>query len=227
MCQFPERKTINDVLSVKYLMVPTSCDTLPELTKGYTQLFYYNQSVVYERDVFLPFGFCYDTIITETISNALQKDIRERTMIRAALVADSIETGLPSITPEKAASFPTYSAAILALYNNRRRDTLAFSKFENDYFKGSISVDKRSLLFLSIPVNKGWSYYIDGEKATPVVTFKGFTGLILKKGNHTVEGVFYPYGFIVGSIISLCSILIITILLLRKTIIRFFKTRSR
>ena len=90
-------------------------------------------------------------------------------------------------------------------------------KYKKDnYIKGIINVDKdKTTLFTTIPYNKGWNIYVDNKKINYSTCTESFICLDLSQGNHTIEFKFIPKGFIIGSIISLIT-LITTIIYTRK-----------
>lgn len=90
-------------------------------------------------------------------------------------------------------------------------------EFDDTYIKGRITAKNDCLLYTSIPFDKGWSVIIDGEKLDndKIINFGG--GLLaakIEKGNHDIEFVFEAQGFKVGTIISVCTALIIAALLI-------------
>ena len=82
---------------------------------------------------------------------------------------------------------------------------------------GTISNDEDDqIMFTSIPYDKGWHAYINGEE---VETFKNLDSLLafkLPKGELNVEIVFIPQGFNIGLFISLLTLDLLFILKVRK-----------
>lgn len=67
---------------------------------------------------------------------------------------------------------------------------LFVEQFKDTYIKGRISTTKNSLLYTSIPYDKGWNVYIDGEKVSDDKIVKigdALLGVNITQGNHTVE----------------------------------------
>jgi uncharacterized membrane protein YfhO len=82
------------------------------------------------------------------------------------------------------------------------RNNLQIEEFSNDYIKGKVSADRKSLLFLSIPYDKGWTIKIDGKESKTERVNIGFTGTVLTKGNHTIELTYHQPLLRVGGILS-------------------------
>ena len=81
---------------------------------------------------------------------------------------------------------------------------------------GEIDLDEDSLLFLSVPYDKGWNVYIDGKKTDYKSIADTFMGIEVPKGKHKITMKFYPRGILLGIIISLLSIIGIGILQRKK-----------
>jgi uncharacterized membrane protein YfhO len=86
---------------------------------------------------------------------------------------------------------------------------------------GTITLERKGLMFFAIPYDKGWSARVDGNKAELSLVNAGFLGLIMDKGTHTVELKFEPPYLIAGAATSLISLLVYGYLLYR------FKSASR
>lgn len=98
-----------------------------------------------------------------------------------------------------------------------KNDELKITKYNKDnYIKGTINVTKdKTTLYTTIPYNKGWNIYVDNKKVNYNTCTEAFICLDLTEGKHIVEFRFIPKGFIIGSIISLIT-LILTIIYTRK-----------
>ena len=98
-----------------------------------------------------------------------------------------------------------------------KNDELKITKYNKDnYIKGTINVTKdKTTLYTTIPYNKGWNIYVDNKKVNYNTCTEAFICLDLTEGKHIVEFRFIPKGLIIGSIISLIT-LILTIIYTRK-----------
>ena len=83
--------------------------------------------------------------------------------------------------------------------------------------KGTVTTDKEATLLTTIPYDRGWRVYIDGQKAE-IQTFKdAFLSVTVPEGTHTLEFVFLPQGFTVGaSLFVSCLLLFLVYLYLGK-----------
>ncbi|MFV0379316.1 MAG: YfhO family protein [Anaerorhabdus sp.] len=72
------------------------------------------------------------------------------------------------------------------------------SEIGNNTLKGNISVNSDSVLFLSVPYNKGWKIFDNGELVEFEKVQLGFIGLLLDEGDHYIEMYYMPQGFKLG-----------------------------
>ncbi|MEE1320214.1 MAG: YfhO family protein [Acutalibacteraceae bacterium] len=85
-------------------------------------------------------------------------------------------------------------------------------EFEDTKIKGRFTAEKDSLLYTSIPYDKGWSVLIDGEKVPQekiVKVGEALLGVMVEEGNHDIEFKFSVSGFKEGALITLITILLI------------------
>ena len=94
--------------------------------------------------------------------------------------------------------------------------TLAVSENKERYIKGTIRLANDKMLYTSIPYDKGWSVYVDGEKLDDENIVKignALMGVNMESGEHTVEFKFTPSGMVPGIILSVIGILILVLLI--------------
>lgn len=71
---------------------------------------------------------------------------------------------------------------------------------------GTVHAEKDQVLLTTIPYDKGWKAYVDGKKV-PVQSFKkAFVSIPVTKGEHTIEFVYLPEGFVPGVILFIVCI---------------------
>jgi len=193
--------------SVKYMFTKRTDNYLsPE---GYEYMNTLGDVRVSRSKYALPLGFTYDTFITESDFaklSQLQKDIA---LLRAVAVREDQRAQLGGFQ-SYAFSDTTATYTFVDLEHDtraRREDTLAIDHHSQNHFKGSVHVEKRKLLFFSIPYDKGWSATVDGHEASLDRVNIGFMGLWLEPGAHTIELEFEPPLLVAGAAVSLASLL--------------------
>jgi len=83
--------------------------------------------------------------------------------------------------------------------------------FTNDKIIGDVKVNKDSILFFSIPYDKGWNLKINGKKASYYNVNYGFIGIPLKEGSYSIKLYYIPKYFIISFIISILTFILIVI----------------
>lgn len=96
-----------------------------------------------------------------------------------------------------------YETAIAKLKQNN----IAINKLSETHITISTMANENDILFTSIPYEKGWTITINGEKIKAIETIDSLMAFKLSSGQQNIELRFIPHGFIVGSVISLLSLL--------------------
>lgn len=97
-----------------------------------------------------------------------------------------------------------------------KKNQLEITEYKkDDNIKGTVNVTKdKTILYTTIPYNKGWNVYVDNKKVNYNACNDAFICLDLEEGNHTIEFKFVPRGLIIGSVISFVT-LVITIIYIK------------
>lgn len=85
---------------------------------------------------------------------------------------------------------------------------------KDTYIKGKVVTTKSGLLYTSIPYDKGWQVYVNGEKADVLKVGQSLIAVDLEKGIHEIEFEYEAPGLKTGLIISSATALILLIILL-------------
>ncbi len=92
---------------------------------------------------------------------------------------------------------PDYLASI----SNDRYDSIAKSalseslditNFANNHVNGKIMLSADKFMVLTIPYDKAWKCYVDGQERSLIKCDVGFSGLMLSAGNHDIELCYEP-----------------------------------
>lgn len=80
--------------------------------------------------------------------------------------------------------------------------------YGNDYLKGVIDIPAgQELIFTSIPYDKGWQVYIDGEKAETVKVMNSLLAVPTTEGFHEIEFVYRPISYTIGMPLTVIGVL--------------------
>ena len=98
-----------------------------------------------------------------------------------------------------------------------RAESLKNIMISEDNIKGDIHVSSSKILFLSIPYSRGWTAYVDGEKAELLKANTMFMALPISEGDHRIELVYKTPLLKISAIISLTGfVLFFSLIVLRK-----------
>ena len=105
------------------------------------------------------------------------------------------------------------------LIENTGSSSAIITSYDSDKVSINTNSTSAKLLVLGDLYYPGWQVFIDGKKGKIYPTNYIMRGVILPKGNHTVEFIYGPNSFKIGVMISLAT-LGITILLVRGNILK-------
>lgn len=93
-------------------------------------------------------------------------------------------------------------------YKKLADEQLEITSFSDTEITGDINVIKDGVMFLSIPYEKGWTVYVDGEKTETTEVLNSMLGVKLSAGQHSIKLKYIPEGFVTGVAVS-CTALIL------------------
>ena len=100
------------------------------------------------------------------------------------------------------------------VYRALADEQLEIKRFSDRKISGKLSVKDDGVLYLSIPYEKGWKVYIDGERTETFKVLQAMLGVRVGSGEHDVRIEYTPEGFPLGVTISfLCTVLVILLML--------------
>ena len=85
--------------------------------------------------------------------------------------------------------------------------------YDSTHIAGEISMKEEGKVFLSVPYEKGWTVYVDGEETVTENYGDCFMMIPLQPGKHEIELQFEPVGKKEGIVISICGVLVFLLLL--------------
>ncbi len=83
-------------------------------------------------------------------------------------------------------------------------DFATIEKFSTTDIELIAKLQKKQLLLLSIPYDKGWHIDVEGKKVETKPVLGGLIGIELEEGVHEIRLRYIPEGLILGGIISIC-----------------------
>jgi hypothetical protein len=188
--------------NVKYALTKSTDNNLEAM--GYRLMTSFGDVYVYQNSNFLPLGFAYDSFVIASDFSRLNTAQKDRAILKAFVIDDSRQEHFRGLQRLKTVSLTDdYPAAELQTdVTSRQASTLSMVEHGQNRIRGTITMDKKQLLFFSIPFDVGWSASVDGKPARLEKVDFGMTGILLEKGQHSIELRFRPRFLTVGMIVS-------------------------
>lgn len=92
-------------------------------------------------------------------------------------------------------------------YANLNDEGLQVTKHSSTVIEGTIDVKNDGSFLTSIPYERGWTLYVDGEKTETKSAMDAFLVADLTKGTHNIRLVYSPEGFVPGLILGIIALL--------------------
>ncbi len=88
-------------------------------------------------------------------------------------------------------------------------DKINIITYKESYIKATAEIETDKVIYTSIPYDDDLKVYIDGKKVDTYMINSALLGFDIKKGNHTIEIKYQNNTMIIGSIISITTLLIL------------------
>ncbi len=222
---------IRSLLSVKYLLNRTDGDSfvdengetlMPDFEYVKTSGSYY----IYENQNYVPYGFSYDYYMSYDYCEEYSKSNRSRLMLKAILLDDEqikkYSDYMTDIDTLKSSGLYTTGGISLSLSDSALSDDAAAlyktaaDKFtiDNNGFTASVTRDKKSLVFFSVPYDKGWTATVNGKAVTVEKVNAGFMAVAVDKGVSEIRFNYKNTGLALGVSVTLGAAVVFVIYML-------------
>ena len=222
---------IRSLLSVKYLLNRTDGDSFVDedgetLMTGFEYIKTSGNYYVYENQNYVPYGFSYDYYMNYDFCDGYSESSRSRLMLKAILLTDEqiekygeymtdIETlrgsgiyNTDSISLSLTDEAMSFDAAAL-------RTTSADNfNIDNSGFDATVTRDKKSLVFFSVPFDKGWTATVNGKAAEVEKVNTGFMAVAVDEGVSEIRFDYKNTGLALGTTITLGAVAIFIVYIL-------------
>ena len=216
--------SLRSLLSVKYL-INQQGETPFEDESGTTEMpgfeFYNSQNGfdIYKNNNFIGYGFSYDYYMDYEYCENLSGSSRADHMLTAILLdAKQIEKyghmfkSIYDYNKEGGASASTYYAVSSAAEKLNKTSAISFKQGKNS-FSATVLRDKETLVFFSIPYDKGWSATVNGKAVDIEKVNVGFMAVPVGEGESQIVFTYKTPGLTLGIAVSLSAILLFIIYL--------------
>ena len=167
---------------------------------------------VFRNRYSLPLGYSYSNCIKETDFARLSPAQKDLVSLKACVIKDkdwgrvagASQFNLKDTIPLDSFSLDFYGQCV----NELKKDTLVIQYFNENEIKGTIHTSSYKVMYLSIPYDEGWKIQVDGKAAEKIILNAGMTGIILPKGNHSIELSYHLLYFHKGLWLSFVGLLL-------------------
>lgn len=229
---------IRSLLSVKYLLNRTDGDSFVDddgktLMPDYEYIKTSGNYYIYENQNYVPYGFSYDYYMSYDFCDGYSKDNRSRLMLKAILLTEDqiekygeymtdIETLRNSGIYSSGAVTLSLTDTAMAADSAALKATAADSfSVDNNGFTAIVTRDKKSLVFFSVPYDKGWTATVNGKSVEVEKVNAGFMAVAVDEGvseirfNYKNTGLFLGIAVTVGAAIIFAIYMFISWLYLK------------
>lgn len=223
---------LRSLLSVKYLLNPVSQEPFVNKETGESKMNGFNylktegNYYVYENQNYIPYGFSYNYYVTKEYMENYYGADRVNLMLKAILLDDeqikkyghlmqNVEDIESDYLENDIGTSLEFNDEEIAYDSEQLRQTAADSFETNkDGFVAKVSRENESLVFFSIPYDKGWTATVNGQKVDIEKVNVGFMAVLVPEGDSIIRFTYETPGLITGILISICAFLVLLIYLL-------------
>ncbi len=150
-----------------------------------------NNVIILKNKNVLPLGFGYNCFIRENSFKTLNTFQKDYLSLKAAVVKDADVakcSGLKEIT--LADTFGTGQFTfdnITQMVTALKADTMTMSNYTDVLINGKVNLNENRMMYFAMPFDAGWKATVDGKEQDKIILSAGMTGLMLPKGQHTIN----------------------------------------
>ncbi len=228
--------SIRSLLSVKYLLNRTSGVRFidadgAEKMQGFNYIKTSGGYYVYENENYIPYGFYYNSYITEKECELLyEEQKRADMMLKALVVPDGTSAELLGALPhyntvisenELLKNTEDYhisnkfdNETMVSDVNNLKANTVDSFYFDKNQFFVTCNNAEQQLVFFAVPYDKGWSATVNGQKAEIIRANVGFMAVSVPAGQQSIVFTYTPPMLYMGINISVVSVFVLAVYML-------------
>ncbi len=232
-----EYPAIRPLLSVKYLLNRSDGDSFID-DDGDTKMpdyKYINTSggyYIYKNENYIPYGFSYDYYMSKSFCDEYSEESRTRLMLKAMLLSDEqIKKYSDYMTDIKTLDKKDFLAEdeqqlTLSLSDEQMKtDCSLLAKtsadnlnIDNNGFTLEVNRDKKSLVFISVPFDEGFTATVNGKTAKIEKVNVGFMAVAVDKGVSEIRFDYKTPGLDMGINITIVSLAVFLIYFLASSV---------
>ena len=229
---FHTRMGVRTLLSGKYYIKDdlTPIETIGRLEKeddlpGYKEAFTTDNGYkFYENQNYISMGFSFDEYILRSVFEAsdLTKQQKDKNLLRTLIIEDEDEEELGHLMSRVDSLTVLTTQEFKNNCDKRRESTCRNFKTSTYGFTATADMAKDNIVFFSVPYERGFTAYVDGQETRIYRLDAGFMGVVVPMGSHSIEFKYLPTLLIPGLILSGVGLIMLSML-----IVMYFASRHR
>lgn len=214
---------LRGLLSVKYYFSAKDDENSAPDMPAFSKISDGDHFEVYENTEYVPMGFSYDTYITEEQLGKISEKKKSNALMHSVLLTEEQAEKYSNIleNAEISDSMLTKKTYLSDCEKRRNSSCSEFSTSTNG-FTARIKTDRKSLVFFSVPFDKGFTAYVNGVKTDIEKVDNGFMAVVVPEGESDIKFSYVTYGLETGIKISAAAFLIILVYTLIHLICRAY-----
>lgn len=214
---------LRGLLSVKYYFSAKDDENSAPDMPAFSKISDGDHFEVYENTEYVPMGFSYDTYITDEQLGKISEKKKSNALMHSVLLTEEQAEKYSDIleNAEISDSMLTKKTYLSDCEKRRNSSCSEFSTSTNG-FTARIKTDRKSLVFFSVPFDKGFTAYVNGVKTDIEKVDNGFMAVVVPEGESDIKFSYVTYGLETGIKISAAAFLIILVYTLIHLICRAY-----
>ncbi|MBQ3057792.1 MAG: YfhO family protein [Clostridia bacterium] len=222
---------LRSLLSVKYLLNPKSQTSFVNEESGEAEMYGFSylktdgNYYVYENENYVPYGFSYDYYISYDYLEDYIDTQRVNMMLKGVLLSDEqikkyghLMRNIEDIEYDYLQNEMSTTLSLTdedITYDCEQLKATAATSFKTDKngFTAEVNREKESLVFFSIPYDKGWSATVNGKEAAIEKVNVGFMAVVVPEGDSVIRFNYETPELITGLGVTIGTALIMLIYL--------------
>lgn len=211
-----EHYTLRGLFSVKYYFqeIAEKPEETPEPDlPGFVFEREENGFRIYRNEAFIPMGFTYDCCVTNTALEGRTDAAKEHVLIRALVLDEEQAAKYSDIVEDISASgaLNVSSDQYLAECQAHAQEACRNFTYSAKGFEADITLETDKLVFFSVPYDKGWTAYVNGQPADIENVDNGFIAIRCHAGEDHIRFVYTLPGLKYGVLLMLAGIALLAV----------------
>lgn len=151
-----------------------------------------------------PIGFTYDNYILQSEFLELEKNLRGYAALKGLVVDDKIQNEVGKYLNKFEVSDFTEKdlETITEIVVDNAENIVSITEMNSKGFKASCVQESPKYAFFSVPYEKGWTAYVNGDEAD-IIKVHGMMAILLPEGENQIQFKYEIPGFKLGSIVTI------------------------